>query len=203
MHLLVPKDYNISFKPWVYEAHFLLSLALIVLSVLLQVSLLLLRERVACSCLGHHRLVLFATTLLSWQTLPFLLHPQSANSLFTDADSYSKKRDISWAPLLNNYIIIGGKQKKKKRKALWLISMPANAQATVSRSKLVNTENKWFAILVKFWMECALLTSSIQFCLLAYATVNVQLLRNAEEKRRMNSHLAVSSTTKSVLLSYW
>lgn len=80
--------------------------------------------------------------------------------------------------------------------------MPANAQATVSRSKLVNIENKWFAILVKFWMECALLTSSVQLCLLAYATVNVQLLRNAE-KRRMNSHLAVSSTTKSVLLSYW
>lgn len=60
--------------------------------------------------------------------------------------------------------------------------MPANAQVTVSRSKLVNIENKRFGILVKLCREYGLLIFSFQFCLTTCVTVNVQFLRNAEEK---------------------
>lgn len=74
-HLTVPADYTINFKSCVYESHFLLSLVLIVLSVLLQVSLLLCREAAACSSLGHSRAVLFTTTLYSWQTSAFPVAP--------------------------------------------------------------------------------------------------------------------------------
>lgn len=65
MHLLVPVDYTINFKSCVYEAHFLLSLVLVVLFLLLQVPLLLLREAAACSSPSHSGAVLFTATLYS------------------------------------------------------------------------------------------------------------------------------------------
>lgn len=70
--------------------------------------------------------------------------------------------------------------------------MLANAQATVSTPKSVNTEKKWLEILVQLCMEYGLIISSIQFCLMACATVNVQFLMRREA-------WTLSSISKNVL----
>lgn len=129
------------------------------------------------SCALHHDPVI--------PTLPFLLHPQRANS------SQKQTATVRRATChVLYYLVIASlfkKKKKNRRETLCLISIPANAQATVSRPKPVNTEKKWLEILVKLCMEYGLLISSIQFCLMSRATVNVRFLRNAEEKRSMDT----------------
>lgn len=74
--------------------------------------------------------------------------------------------------------------------------MLVNAQATISRPNPVNTEKKWFEILVKLCMEYGLLIPSIQFCPMACATVNVHFLRRREA-------WALSSISKNALQSFW
>lgn len=52
---------------------------------------------------------------------------------------------------------------------------------------IVSIENK-LEITVKLWLEHGSLASDVQLCLLAQATEKAQLLRNTQEKRRMNRY---------------